>query len=73
MLEIVPQLVPEVLTAEEAKAVAEFVWLVPDRWEASELKRIALEIAGVFDGFFSALSKVGAGVERASKGRSKCG
>jgi len=65
--------VPDVITAAEARAVEAFVRLVPDSWRRNGLRERALAIAGVFDGFFSALGKVGAKVDEVSKGRGECG
>ncbi len=57
-VEIIPKLCPTVLTREEAHYVAEFVRLLPGRWESGCQKAIALALSGIFDGFLSALSKI---------------
>lgn len=46
------------LTPDELRCTKEFVRLTPGHWEAGRQRQIALEIAEVFDGFFSALTTV---------------
>lgn len=55
---IVPRLVPDLLTPEEAHATLEFARLTPGHWAPGTQKQVAIEIAAVFDGFFHALNKV---------------
>ncbi len=57
-------------TPEELRCTREFVRLTPGHWEAGRQKQIALEIADVFDGFFSALTKVTNRVSELSQKRS---
>lgn len=55
---ILPQLHPDILDAHELECSSEFVRLLPGQWEDGEQKSIALKIADIFDGFYSALTKV---------------
>jgi hypothetical protein len=61
---IVPQLVPALLTAEEARCTLEFARLTPGHWAPGTQRQVALEVAAVFDGFFHALNKVAQAVAR---------
>jgi len=54
----VGSLVPDVLTADEARCVREFVRLLPGTWKEGEQKAIASKIADIFDCFFSAQNKI---------------
>lgn len=60
---IVPRLAPSLLTDEEARCTLEFARLASGRWAPGTQKRLALQIADVFDGFFHALNKVAKAVE----------
>jgi len=55
---LLPRLCPDLLTPEELRCTQEFVRLLPGRWESGQQKAIALELAAVFDGFFSGVTKV---------------
>ncbi len=55
---IVPELAGNVLTEEEAGAALEFARLTPGSWEKGTEKKIAMEIARIFDDFFRALDKL---------------
>ena len=66
--EIVSGLCPSTLTAEEVRCVREFVRLLPGHWAPGRQRQIALELAGVFDGFFSALTRISQRVEHMSAG-----
>ena len=70
-LELVRDLCPALLTAEEVRCVREFVRLLPGRWEEGKQREIALALAGIFDGFFSALAKIGHRVREISEANSK--
>jgi len=64
--EVVPQLCPSLLTQDEVRCVQEFVRLLPGHWDPGTQKDIALAIADVFDGFFSALTKIALEARRMS-------
>jgi len=55
---IIPLLRGSVLSDSEADAVAEFARLTPGHWEHGREKEIALAIAGIFDDFFHALTRL---------------
>lgn len=55
---IVPELEGSVLSRAEAQAVLEFARLTPGTWENGREKKIAADIAGIFDDFFLALDKL---------------
>jgi hypothetical protein len=59
---ILSHLYPTILNEHELSCSREFVRLLPGRWEPGRQKAIALEIAAIFDGFYSALTKVSATV-----------
>ena len=54
---IVPHLVPEVITEEEARCTIRFDELTNGEWRGRELE-VAEQIVDVFDGFFRALDKI---------------
>jgi hypothetical protein len=55
---ILDQLRGAPLTEGEIEATKAFGRLTPGHWEAGQEQQIALAIVGVFDGFFSALTKI---------------
>jgi hypothetical protein len=65
---ILPQLYPAILNEHELACSQEFVRLLPGQWKPGQQKHIALELAAIFDGFYSALTKVSAAVAPAGKG-----
>ncbi len=67
---VLDRLAEGLLTPEELRCTREFVRLTPGHWEAGRQKQTALEIAEVFDGFFSALTKVTQSVSELSQRRS---
>jgi len=56
----VPDLCPSLLTRDEVECVAALIRLLPGHWADGEQKRIAAAVAEVYDGFFSAQSKIAA-------------
>jgi len=67
-LEVLPRLCPQFLTAEEVRCTQELNRLLMGPRPVERLRPIALELAAVFDGFFSALCKVAAAARTLSKG-----
>ena len=65
---ILPRLHPGILDREELRCTEEFVRLLPGHWNEGEQKRIAAEIADVFDGFFRAQSKIAEAVRQMTTG-----
>lgn len=59
---ILDKLEGELLTREEVVMVKKFARLSPGHWEAGKEREIAAAIIEVFDGFFSALSKISVAV-----------
>jgi hypothetical protein len=56
--EIIPRLVPEILTPQECEATLEFSRLTPGVWEDGTEVELANRIAAVFDHFFKGLYKI---------------
>ena len=56
--DIVMKLVPEYLNQKEAAATLEFSRLTPGTWEEGKEVELALEIADVFDDFFTGLNRI---------------
>ncbi len=69
----IPDLVPALLTPEEARCTLEFARLTTGRWAPGTQKQTALRIADVFDGFFHALNKVARVVGEAGGRRQESG
>jgi len=62
---LLDRLCPDVIDPEELRCAREFIRLLPGRWEDGAQKRIAADIADIFDGFFSAQNKVVDAIRRA--------
>lgn len=55
---ILPRLCPDILNNEELRCTQAFIDLAPGHWNDGEQKQTASAIADVFDGFFSAQTKI---------------
>lgn len=56
--DILPRLCPDMLDDEELRCSKEFIRLLSGHWKDGEQRQIALAIADIFDGFFSAQNKM---------------
>ena len=63
----VGDLCPDLLTEDEARCVREFIRLLPGHWKAGEHRAIGLAVADVFDGFYSAQTKIASAVRELYK------
>lgn len=61
---IIERLTPDLLSSEEARDTTAFAELTARSWKPRGQKKLALEIADVFDGFFHALNKVANGIPK---------
>jgi hypothetical protein len=66
-LEIVQELVPDLLSTDEAECVMRFARLTPGTWEQGKHVEIANEIVAVYDGFFRALHRIAEEVKKMQK------
>jgi hypothetical protein len=64
---IIDELVPELLSVEEAQCVRRFAQLTPGTWEQDKLVETAEKIVEIYDGFFHALYTITSEVRQLQK------